>query len=120
MPAIRPPAKSPLQGLVILPGSFATNGSSSPAAASNLGTGFTVARTGTGVYTVTLSDRYTSAVAILTSRHGAIDDVKASTYTASTRVFTITTLVSGSAADVAANAANRVSFVLYLQGAISG
>ena len=45
-------------GLVAISGRFAPNGSSAPADV--VGKGFTVTRTGTGVFRITLQDKYTS------------------------------------------------------------
>lgn len=106
---------------VHLGGNFDTNGASNPASSS---TGrFTVARTGTGTYTVTLADTYFDLIAANVSAQcntaggfqvefGAIDENVAKTVV-------IRTLVSGAAADVAANANNRVHFNLFLKNSSS-
>jgi len=117
MGAIRHNVRSHRQGHIIVAGSFGTNGTSSPASTGIKGQGFTVARTGTGVFTVTLSDKYADADAITVTAHGtAIEDFQVGAYNSSAGTFTITTLVSGSAADVASGAANRLSFTCHMKG----
>lgn len=103
---------------VLLAGNFDTNGASSPA--SPVGKGYTVARTGTGTYTVTLTDNYPQLLAAEVSAQcntaagfqvefGAISLPNTAGPT-----LVIRTLVAGAAADVAANANNRVHFRLAL------
>lgn len=104
-------------GTVHVGGSFDTNGGSSPA--SPLGGGFTVARTGTGTYTLTLTDSYYRLVgfgltAQCNSAGGFQVDMGAADVTTA-RTIVIRTLVAGVAADVAANANNRVHFNLFLK-----
>jgi hypothetical protein len=113
--------KAVKQGLVVIAGSFAPNGSSALSSASTLGAGFTVARTGVGVFTVTLSDKYTACHSIVPAGMGAAIFIEASAWNSSTNSFTITNLddVAGSAADVAANAANRINFIAVMQGPLS-
>jgi len=51
--------------LKIMPGSFTTNGASDPTVTT--GTGFSVARSGTGKWTVTFTDTYPGILAVLVS-----------------------------------------------------
>jgi len=105
--------------LKIVTGSFTTNGSSDPDSDNNTGKGWSVARTGTGEYTVTLEDTYPALLSGNCSlglnaagdsqvQFGAIDVVTAKT-------IVIRTITAGSAANIAANANNRVHFTLCLR-----
>ena len=87
--------------------------------ASNTGAGFTVARGGTGSFTVTLADSYPgllsaqcsvglNAAADTKVQFGAIDVTTAKTVV-------ITVITTASAADIASNANNRIHFVLFLR-----
>tara|TARA_R100000808_G_C2073777_1_gene100238 strand:+ start:116 stop:496 length:381 start_codon:yes stop_codon:yes gene_type:complete len=103
----------------IVCGSFAPNGSSAVDSASNEGTGWSVARTGTGSFTVTLDAKYPAllsgqcsiglnAVADSKVQFGAID-------VASAKTVVINVITTASAADIAANANNRIHFCLFLR-----
>ena len=103
----------------IIAGSFKPNGSSAVANADNTGTGFTVARGGTGSFTVTLDDKYPgllsgqcslalNAAADSKVQFGAID-------VASAKTVIINVITTASAADIAANANNRIHFCLMLR-----
>ena len=103
----------------IVCGSFKPNGSSAVVAADNTGAGWTVARGGVGIFTVTLGDTYPgilsatcsvalSAVADTKVQFGAID-------VASAKTLVINVVTTASAADIAANAANRIHFCLVLR-----
>ena len=105
--------------LKIVAGSFLPNGSSAVDSAGNTGTGFSVARTGTGSFTVTLGDKYPgllsaqcsvalAAAADTKVQFGAID-------VSSAKTVVITVITTASAADIASNAANRIHFVLFLR-----
>jgi len=108
------------KGVKVIAGSFAPNGSSAVASTSNKGKGFSVARTSTGLFTITLQDAYTALLAASANLQlttgddkfvqiGAIDVVSAKTI--QIRVWDI----SGAAvADVSAAAGNRINFVLIL------
>tara|TARA_R100000458_G_C8268057_1_gene242919 strand:- start:1699 stop:2079 length:381 start_codon:yes stop_codon:yes gene_type:complete len=100
-------------------GSFCPNGSSAVDNDSNTGTGFTVARGGTGSFTVTLDAKYPgllsgqcslalNAVADSKVQFGAID-------VASAKTVVINVITTASAADIAANANNRIHFCLFLR-----
>ena len=102
----------------IIAGSFLPNGSSAVASATTTGQGYTVARTSTGLFTITLTDKYNSllsgqvslalnAVAQTVVQFGAID-------VSSAKTITINAVTSGSAADIASNANNRIHFLLIL------
>jgi hypothetical protein len=106
-------------GICVVGGSFRPNGSSAISATNNIGAGWSVAYTGTGIYTVTLDEAYRrllcadlslalSAVADTALQWGAIDVVTAKT-------LVINALTAGVAADIASNAANRIYFRLELQ-----
>ena len=103
----------------IIAGSFKPNGSSAVANTDNTGTGFTVARSGTGSFTVTLDAKYPgllsgqcslalNAVADSKVQFGAID-------VASAKTVVINVITTASAADIAANANNRIHFCLMLR-----
>ena len=103
----------------IVCGSFKPNGSGAVDNDDNTGAGWTVARGGVGIFTVTLGDIYPgilsatcsvalSAVADTLVQFGAIDVVSAKT-------LVINVITGGSAADIAANAANRIHFCLVLR-----
>jgi len=103
----------------IVCGSFCPNGSSAVDNDSNTGTGFTVARGGTGSFTVTLDAIYPgllsgqcslalNAAADSKVMFGAIDVVTAKTVI-------INVITTASAADIAANANNRIHFCLFLR-----
>jgi hypothetical protein len=107
------------QGLVKIEGSFAPNGSSALVSTSTKGKAFTVARTGVGVFVVTLNDKYAelistrcgvqlSALADTDVLFGPIDVISAKTVT-------ILVKTAGVAADIAANANNRIHFSLTLR-----
>ena len=102
----------------IIAGSFLPNGSSAVASATTTGQGYSVVRTNTGLFTITLTDKYNSlisgqvslalnAVAQTVVQFGAID-------VSSAKTITINAVTSGSAADIASNANNRIHFLLIL------
>jgi hypothetical protein len=108
------------KGIKIISGSFAPNGASAVSAASVKGKGFSVARTGAGVFTITLQDAYVallaghctlqlSAAADQFVQLGAIDVV-----TAKTVVINAWDISDAALADIAANANNRIHFTLVL------
>ena len=103
----------------IVCGSFKPNAGSAVDNDSNTGTGWTVARVGTGSFTVTLGDKYPAllsgqcslalnAAADSKVMFGAID-------VASAKTLVINVITTASAADIAANAANRIHFCLFLR-----
>lgn len=108
------------KGVKVIAGSFAPNGGSAVAASSVKGKGFSVVRTSTGLFTITLQDAYTAMLSADVSLQlaagddkivqlGSIDVVSAKTI--QVRVWDI----SGAAvADIAANANNRINFCFVL------
>lgn len=108
-------------GVVVLAGSFAPNGSSAVSSASNLGHGWSVARTSAGLFTITLEDAYVSLLsATATLQLATADDKLAQigscdVVSAKTVQIRIWDISDAAVADVAANANNRVNFVLCLK-----
>lgn len=101
------------QEVVSLDGSFAPNGTGAVDAASNRGRGFTVARTGVGAFLVTVADAFPVLLsAQATVQLNAAADTVAQIGAVSGRTVAIRTLTAGAAADIAANANNRVNFSL--------
>jgi hypothetical protein len=102
----------------IISGSFAPAGTG--AITDTRGVGFTAARTGVGVYEVTLEDEFPQAIIILASvqRSAAADgDVKVigADAVSTTKKFTLTHMAAGVATEIAANAANRIHFMVVLR-----
>jgi hypothetical protein len=108
------------KGVKVISGSFAPNGALAVAASSIRGKGFSVARTSVGLFTITLQDAYVACLSMTASLQlaaaddqfvqiGAIDVVTARTI--QIRVWDVSALAVG---DVAANANNRINFVLVL------
>lgn len=105
------------KNLKVIVGSFAPNGSSAVAAASNRGIGWSVARTSAGLFTITLQDVFPSIVHVSATLQQAtagdqfvqVGAISASARTIEIRVWD----VSGAAvADVAVDANNRINFVV--------
>jgi hypothetical protein len=107
------------RGVVIIAGSFAPDTANAPTTVR--GDGFSVVRTSTGLFTITLQDKYSELVSAQCSLQLAAGDDKivqvgatdvTSAKTIQIRVWDI----SGAAvADIAANANNRINFVLILK-----
>lgn len=106
------------KGRKVISGSFLPNGASA-ITADPLWAGFSVARTGVGQYTITLTDSYLAivsyradlqlnAVADLKLQWGAIDVVTAKT-------LVLTALAVATPTEIASNANNRISFTLILR-----
>ncbi len=102
---------------VVVEGSFRPNGSSAIDNGLNEGVGFSVARTGVGVYVVTFSDKFPALIrATADMRLNAFGDsaVFAGAYSAPTAsakaTLTIYAATAGVAADIASNANNWVQF----------
>ena len=108
-------------GVVNVEGSFAPNGSSAIDSASNSGSGWSVVRTSTGLFTITLEDSYVGVYAA--SAHlqlaagddkiaqlGAIDVTSAKTV--QIRIWDVS---AAAVADLADNANNRIHFSLQLK-----
>lgn len=108
--------------VTLITGSFATNSTSDPAAASHVGSYatemWTVAHSGTGYYTITFKPTMYQVVAStahlqLNTPDGSIATIKSASISAGVLTVVVYTLSeSGSAADIAANANNRVNFLV--------
>lgn len=111
--------KAASQGLALFAGSFDTNGASAPADVE--GVGLTVTRTAAGTYSVSVAHLATDVLFLSVTRSEAAagDFVVSNTaFDASTRSFTVTTATSAAptvAADVAADADNRINVLLLLR-----
>ena len=110
------PVRSRQPETIVIHGSFAPNGSSAVSAASNRGTGWSVARTGTGEFTITFSAAYPELQSFNASLQLATPDDKfpiPGVYSSSAKTITVTVWdISGAAAtDVAADANTRINFV---------
>lgn len=108
--------------VVVISGSFAPNGSSAIDATSNKGRGFSVAYTTTGKYTITLADAYADILCCMATLQLAATDDKIlqirgaiDVTTAKTVVLEVRDISGAAAADISADAANRIHFVLFLQ-----
>jgi hypothetical protein len=104
------------KGYTVVAGSFAPNNTSAIAATSNKGTGWSVARTSAGLYTITFKNVGYELVTALTSLQLATKDDKflqIGSYSAANKTLEIRVWdVSGAdVADVAENANNRVHFL---------
>lgn len=114
------PVRSRQNQLTVIEGSFAPNGSSAPTGAK--GNGYTVARTGTGKYVVTLDDGYADILkataglqdATLGSAAQVTNVTKNTSPTRSTIEITTFTVSTSTAADLAADAQTRVNFSISL------
>lgn len=107
--------RSLTRGVVVIDGSFAPNGSSALSAASRQGNGYTVARTSAGLFTVTLSDKFSalvSATATLQLATAADVMVQIGTVVIASKTIQIRCwdFSDGAVADVAADANNRINF----------
>jgi hypothetical protein len=106
------------QDLVEVVGSFNVASTSGTVSAVK-GRGFTVARTSTGLFSVTLDRLYPEMVADFVNHSGAFadNDAAGGTYTASTGVYTILTTdedAAGVQTNVDPTVAMRISFHLYM------
>lgn len=114
------PVRTLNNDMIPVPGSFAPNGSSAVSASSRLGLGWSVARTSAGLFTITFNEKYNDLVSFTHGIQLATADDKytiAGVYTAASKTITITVWdISGAAAaDVAANANNRIHFVAWFR-----
>lgn len=105
--------------LVTVAGSFAPASTGAPTTVR--GTGFTVARTGVGTFRLTLDRVWPSLVSAVGTlqlatadhdRHVQISAVDLASKTVDLKIMDVT---AGASADVAANADNRVNFLLLLK-----
>lgn len=94
-------------------GSFAPAGTGAPTDVN--GKGFTVARTGVGTYLITLSNKYPKLLAATaTMQMASATDIvpQFGTYDAAAKTLVLRLQAAAVATEVAANANNRVNFVL--------
>lgn len=105
---------------VVIAGSFAPNNTSAVDNTANRGADFTVARTGTGEFTVTLANNLALseveamvATAQLSTAADIVAQITAITPAAANRTYVITLNAGATATDVAAAAGNRVNFVIF-------
>lgn len=120
------PLRTLVRELIPIAGSFAPNSSSTVALTSRKGLGYSVVRTSTGLFTITLTDAFNDVVcAEAMLQLGTSDDkltqLGTVVLTGTTPVVQIRVWdISGAAvADVSANAANRVSFVIWARNSAS-
>jgi len=103
----------------IIAGTFKPNGSSAIDNTVNKGAGWTVARSGTGHYVVTLDDAYPGLLsAQVTLQHNGAGDKKVhlgAIDVTSAKTIAIYNIEGASAADLAAHANNHVHFTLILR-----
>lgn len=102
--------------LVLIPGSFAPNGSGAVSATSRKGLGWSVARTSAGLFTVTFTDKYAELIAFNPTLQLATpgdQTVHAGVYVAASKTITINVwdASDAAAADIAADANNRINFL---------
>lgn len=113
------PLKTLGVGRVTVFGTFFPNGAVAGLLAGSKGRGYSVSRVGLGLYTVTLTDVYFE----LMGYSFDVQEIAGADWTAvmqgainlSTGQFNIQTRLGGGAADLPANAANSVSFMMYLR-----
>jgi len=102
---------------VIIAGSWAPNGSSAVASASNKGDmGWSVAWTSTGLFTITFTDSYAALECVVATLQLATKSdkyVQVGTWTSTARTLEVRVWDASDAdvADVSANANNRINFL---------
>ncbi len=113
--------------LKLIDGSFCPNGTSAVNNALNTGIGFTVARTSTGLFTITLQDNYVSLHSVTASLQLASADdkiVQVGTTSVSTTAKTIQLRIwdisAAAVNDVSYDANNRVNFQAVLKNSTVG
>ena len=102
----------------IIAGTFKPNGSSAISNSDNKGAGWTVARTGTGKFVITLDDKYPGLLSGQVSlQHNGAGDKKVhwGIIDISAKTLEIFSITGASAADLAAHAQNHVHFTLILR-----
>lgn len=111
-------------GYVVAPFSFAPNGSSAVAQSSIQGEGIaSVTRTGVGVFDVVLKSpwyQFQGYTPSLQLNADADSQITSWNYVASTRTLTIRVRTAAVAADIAANANNRIGGTLFLKNSSVG
>jgi len=120
---------NPLQALgreyKVIAGSFRPNGSSAVSNTTNTGVGFSVARTGVGAFTITLTDKYVSLIGAefqlaLATPAAAHDICIGAVDVSSAKTIAFVHYSAGAAADIASDAANRIYFTLTLSNSSVG
>ncbi len=118
MNSIKRSVKSLENGLEMVVGSFAPNNTSAVAASSVRGQGFSVARSAAGVFVITLSKEYKELV----SMNGSVQlstaadmQIQFGDYVAADKTLVIRSVAGATETDIAADANNRISFVLMLK-----
>ncbi len=115
------PVRTLVRELIPLAGSFAPNSTSAVDATSRKGLGWSVARTSTGLFTITFSDTFSDLVAFEAQLQLVTADDKylqiGTLVNTATPIVQIRVMdISGAAvADVTANANNRIHFVAWLR-----
>jgi hypothetical protein len=105
--------KARILGAIALSGSFAPAGTGAPTASK--GAGFTATRTGVGAFLLTFDQPYNHLVAAtgnLQLAAAADSVVQFGNYDATAKTLVVRVLTAGVAADVAADANNRIHFDL--------
>lgn len=107
------PVRSLNRETVRIEGSFAPNGTSAVSASSRQGLGWSVVRSGVGVFTVTFTDKFASVIkasANLQLAASADSAAQVGTIDLSAKTMVIRVITAGSDADIAADANNRINF----------
>jgi hypothetical protein len=117
------PLKCATRNICVVPVSFAFNNTSSPVAASNLGSGFTVTRNTTGLHDIVFTDMHGSNIVMVPGHQensATVLDVELVSWTASTRTAQVRTVNKATAGetDVAANANNRCNLIFFFKDGV--
>ena len=102
------------KGKVIVSGRFRPNGSSAIDNTKNVGKGWQVAYTSTGLYTITFDKNFDALQdfrpELWMGTPATAHETRVGVYTAASRTITISQFTSGSLADIASDANNWISF----------
>lgn len=112
------PLRSAHPETICIPCSFAPNGTSAPAAASNEGPINSVTRTGVGVFEVTFKDSWPGLLGCVPGvqlNALADTDVQLGAFAVGTKKLIIRVKTAGVAADIAANANNRIHLLCFFR-----
>ena len=113
------PADSTNPNAVVLAMSWRPDGATGVVAGANLGRGFSVARTGVGVYQITLDESYNhllSSVGSVREATGTVHNVTFGAYTAANRTLDVYVRDgTNTAADLTSDANNVINVTLTLQ-----
>lgn len=108
------PTRSGHPETIFMPCSFAPNGTGAPASADFEGPINSVSRTGVGVFEVTFKDTWPDLLSCVPGVQLdalADTDVQIGSFTPSTRKLIVRVKTAGVAADIAANANNRINLL---------